>query len=197
MTGTSGPTVADLMSAPVVTAVPDESVAAAAERMRQRRVGSVVVVDDDKPVGILTERDVVFAANWVVSDPNLRMREVMSKPVLAVSGATSLTEAYQIFRDQKIRHLVVLGAEALRALRRDLIVAMYRLAKSEFPRLAVRMADFDGQAYAGAEPISTMPIPAKKPPATSSALRSRSGTASDSDSLAIISRLGWALPFST
>jgi len=53
-------TVADLMSHPVVTAQPAETVALAAQRMRERRVGSVVVIDhDDRAIGILTERDMI------------------------------------------------------------------------------------------------------------------------------------------
>ena len=55
--GSSAPTVAELMSTPVVTGSPDETLAEAAGRMREKRVGSVVVVQDEKPVGILTERE--------------------------------------------------------------------------------------------------------------------------------------------
>ncbi|HWS45964.1 MAG TPA: CBS domain-containing protein, partial [Acidimicrobiia bacterium] len=53
-------TVADVMSRPVVTAQPAETVAAAAQRMHDHRVGSVVVIDhDDRAIGILTERDMI------------------------------------------------------------------------------------------------------------------------------------------
>ena len=55
-------TVAEVMSSPVVVALPDETVAEAATRMNDRTVGSVVVVDGTRPVGILTERDVVRLA---------------------------------------------------------------------------------------------------------------------------------------
>ena len=56
-------TVAEVMSSPVVTALPDETVAEAATRMQRAGVGSVVVVDGERPIGILTERDLVrFAA---------------------------------------------------------------------------------------------------------------------------------------
>lgn len=75
-------TVAGIMSRPVVTASPDEKVAEAAARMREQRVGSVVVVDGHRPVGILTERDLVrFAAagadaatatvaGWMTANPD-------------------------------------------------------------------------------------------------------------------------------
>ncbi|HEX7522443.1 MAG TPA: CBS domain-containing protein, partial [Acidimicrobiia bacterium] len=44
------------MSSPVVTASTGETIAEAAGRMREEHVGSVVVVDAERPVGILTER---------------------------------------------------------------------------------------------------------------------------------------------
>lgn len=52
-------TVAEIMSSPVVTAGPDETVADAAARMAEARVGSVVVVEGERAVGILTERDLI------------------------------------------------------------------------------------------------------------------------------------------
>jgi citrate synthase len=70
------------MSAPVVTASPTETVAAAADRMREQRVGSVVVTEGDHAVGILTERDLVRLASagadpardtvaaWMTPDPD-------------------------------------------------------------------------------------------------------------------------------
>jgi CBS domain-containing protein len=105
------PTIGMLASRPVISIDIDAPVIEAFQLMSAQRISCIVVLFKREPVGILTERDVVFAANWVISDPTLRMREVMSKPVLAVSGETTLDEAYQIFRDQKIRHLVVLGQD--------------------------------------------------------------------------------------
>src|SRR5207244_8887941 len=56
-------TVADVMSTPVVTALPAETVAVAAQRMSDGKVGSVVVIDhDDRAIGILTERDMIRLA---------------------------------------------------------------------------------------------------------------------------------------
>jgi citrate synthase len=75
-------TVSDIMAHPVVTADPSETVAAASGRMQERGVGSVVVVDGDRPTGILTERDLVrFGASgadstiakvseWMTADPD-------------------------------------------------------------------------------------------------------------------------------
>ena len=54
-------TVADVMTLDVLTASASESLAKASGRMIERKVGSVIVVDGDNPVGILTERDLVRA----------------------------------------------------------------------------------------------------------------------------------------
>src|SRR5437588_12956526 len=61
--------VAEVMSTAPVTAVPSETIAEAAARMADNRVGSVIVVDGDRPIGILTERDLVrFGASAAHSD---------------------------------------------------------------------------------------------------------------------------------
>lgn len=78
--------------------------------MSTQGVGRVVVLENAAPVGILTERDVVFTANWVVGQPSLRIREVVSKPVLTAAADLTLGDACQLFRDGDVRHLVVLDA---------------------------------------------------------------------------------------
>src|SRR6266567_1728385 len=75
-------TVGELMSSPVATAAPDETVAQVAARMREQKVGSVVVVDGPKPTGILTGRDLVriaaagadpsaaLVSEWMTANPD-------------------------------------------------------------------------------------------------------------------------------
>src|SRR5436305_15029517 len=55
-------TVSDLMTPDVLTANPSETIADVSSRMGERKVGSIVVVDDTRPVGILTERDMIKIA---------------------------------------------------------------------------------------------------------------------------------------
>ena len=54
--------VRDLMTSPAVTCAADDTLAEAARAMQQADTGSVVVTDDGKVVGILTERDLLRAA---------------------------------------------------------------------------------------------------------------------------------------
>ena len=85
---TKARTVADIMSYPVVTVAAVDKMAEAASIMRERRVGSVVVVDGSIPVGILTERDLVrftaagadvgtaVVAEWMTESPDTVARDV-------------------------------------------------------------------------------------------------------------------------
>src|SRR4051794_39072554 len=78
-------TVADLMTREVLTASPSDTIVETCDRMLARaggKVGSAVVVDGDRAIGILTERDLVRAAaagvdlttakvsEWMTSDPD-------------------------------------------------------------------------------------------------------------------------------
>ncbi|MBA2311570.1 MAG: citrate synthase [Actinobacteria bacterium] len=97
--GRKSQTVGELMSAPVITTSASESIAVAGGLMRTSKVGSVVVVDGKRPIGILTERDLVrFAAEggdaaqskvseWMTEDPN-----TVEPSEDAVSAFNSLSE---------------------------------------------------------------------------------------------------------
>lgn len=76
--------------------------------MCDRCISCIVVLSHNEPIGILTERDVVFAANWLLGQPDLLIKEVMNKPVMTASENMTVAQAYQVFCQHKIRHLVVL-----------------------------------------------------------------------------------------
>jgi len=78
--------------------------------MCDKRISCTIVLSHGEPIGILTERDVVFAANWLLGQPGLLVKEVMNKPVLTGSEEMTIAQAYQVFSQHQIRHLVVLDA---------------------------------------------------------------------------------------
>ena len=96
---------------PVVTVDVSRSVFEGLELMSTKNIGSLVAVSQEKPVGILTERDVVFAANWMLGQPDLTVGQVMNKEVVTVDKGISFGEACVIFRDQPVRHLVVVDRQ--------------------------------------------------------------------------------------
>jgi CBS domain-containing protein len=106
--------VAEVMSKTPVTASPDETVDRAAATMRTRDIGSLIIVDAEKPIGIVTERDVVtkvVAANKVPS--SMRVRDIMSSPVVAVGPKEEVVQAARLMSDRKIRRLAVVDSGKL------------------------------------------------------------------------------------
>src|ERR1700740_2683911 len=92
-------TVADVMSAPVVTANPSETVADAARRMSEQGVGSVVVVDGLRPIGILTERDLIRFAAGGADTTGTKVSEWMTESPDCISADLQVAEARQGLRE--------------------------------------------------------------------------------------------------
>src|SRR5919106_4409741 len=109
-------TVADLMSSPVITASPGETVAVAAGRMAQAGVGSVVVVDGDRPVGILTERDVVRLAASGQSTVATKVAEWMTRDPDVIPPSLSVQEALVTLDQHGYRHIPVVESDELRGI---------------------------------------------------------------------------------
>jgi citrate synthase len=107
MAGVTVRTVAEVMSAPVVTASPDETVAEAAGRMGERRVGSVVVVDGERPIGILTERDIVRLAAAGASVTGTKVAEWMTADPDCVEPSVSVHDAFASLAEHGYRHFPV------------------------------------------------------------------------------------------
>jgi citrate synthase len=107
------PSVGELMSSPVATALPDETVAEAATRMRDRGVGSVVVVDGDRVIGILTERDLVRWGAAGVDPGASKVAEWMTPDPDVVAPDTPVQEAYDSLSAHGYRHIPVVDGERL------------------------------------------------------------------------------------
>jgi CBS domain-containing protein len=94
----------------LVTAKPDEKVIDAVEKMAKYKVGSVVIIDDGKVLGIITERDII---NLVASkkDLNEKLELYMTKNPVTIYFDESLEKAIQVMKEKNIRHLPVINKE--------------------------------------------------------------------------------------
>jgi citrate synthase len=97
-----------LMTCPPVTATQREPLGIVVHRMHQRRVGSVVIVADDAPVGILTERDVLRLSDGQLG-PNIAVGSVMTQPVDLLHIDTTPQDALMTMRERGYRHMPVVG----------------------------------------------------------------------------------------
>ena len=85
-----------------------ETVLVAAKVMREKSIGSVVVMEDSDVVGIFTERDVVQRVVSAHHDPAaVPLRDVMTTPVATCRPETSLEDCAAIMAEHGIRHLPV------------------------------------------------------------------------------------------
>ena len=104
--------VRDLCRRDVDTARYDESALDAARRMRDKQVGTVVVVDGERPVGILTDRDLTVRVLAAGLDPGkTRVSEVMTPSPTTVTEDTEIVAAIGHMRSGRFRRLPVVGPD--------------------------------------------------------------------------------------
>ncbi len=101
--------VQEIMSHPVITASPSETVAEAAQRMREHKVGSVVVAEENRPLGILTERDLVKVAASSADPSGSKVSEWMTETPEVIEADHDITEAFATFSERNFRHLPVVS----------------------------------------------------------------------------------------
>jgi CBS domain-containing protein len=102
------------MSQSVVTAPPDGTVREMAELMRERNVGSVVLVDaGGHPVGLLTDRDLAITVVADARDPDEAASVVASSPVVSAAIEMDVEDVAALMVRHGIRRLPVLDGELL------------------------------------------------------------------------------------
>ncbi len=101
-------TVADVMTGNPVTLEGDQPVVEAARRMRQADSGNVIVLDNGRVAGIVTDRDITVRVVADQMDLNTPIREVCTDDVETVAPDTSIEQAVQIMRSRAIRRLPVI-----------------------------------------------------------------------------------------
>jgi CBS domain-containing protein len=103
-----------IMTGKVITATADETIKTVCKLMYENDIGSIVIakrtVDDaNKPVGIITERDIIrqigLSELFVVQAP---IRQIMSTPLVTIGPNNPIMDAKEIMQNKKIRRLVVI-----------------------------------------------------------------------------------------
>lgn len=92
-------------------AEPHESASQAAVRMRQRAVGSLVIVNDDyAAVGIITDRDLVERVMAAGKDPiATKLADVMTPAPVTIADSAEVSEAVNLMRKHGVRRLPVVN----------------------------------------------------------------------------------------
>ena len=113
--------VSSFMTSDVKTEKEDQNVLTAYRIMHENNIGCVIIVKkDDKPIGIITERDVVrLLGSLNPSLLQIPLRDIMSKPVITISINSSLRDAIQTMQQNNIRRLVITDGERMVGIIRD------------------------------------------------------------------------------
>jgi len=99
--------VRDIMNSPVISASPHDTIKDIATKMKEERIGSIIIMEKEKTLGIVTDWDIV--SNAVVEDikPSLlKASEIMQK-LHTIEGEEGVTEAARMLRQHNIKRLGV------------------------------------------------------------------------------------------
>ncbi|MDQ1520425.1 MAG: citrate synthase [Actinomycetota bacterium] len=139
--GTNERTVGDIMSRPVVTVRPADTVAVAAKRMQDRHVGSVVVTDaEERAIGILTERDMIRIGAAGSDASTAKVSEWMTSEPDTVPSTVPAREAFASIAERGYRHIPVVddnrlvGIVSMRDLMRIAMIQPAEAQSHELPR---------------------------------------------------------------
>ena len=103
----------EVMTETVVTAPPDRTVRQIAEMMRERNVGSVVLIDEQRPVGFLTDRDLTVSVLADGRDLGDHAADHASSPVITANAGMQVEEAAELMVRHGVRRLVIVDGDRL------------------------------------------------------------------------------------
>ncbi|MDJ0269231.1 MAG: CBS domain-containing protein [Aigarchaeota archaeon] len=136
--------VRDVVVREVVSVDVDASVEKAAKLMVENDIGGLLVTEKGKPVGVVTERDMLKKVTARGLSPgSVKVRDIMSSPLITIDANATLEEAAELMSRKKIRRLIATEAGKVIGIftQRD-ILALHRIcgycSKAIRPRLPSR-----------------------------------------------------------
>ncbi|MBA4452437.1 MAG: CBS domain-containing protein [Nitrosopumilaceae archaeon] len=127
--------VKEIMNPNVVSLGSDATVKEASELMAAQKIGSIVILDKNEPVGIITERDFATKIMLKPYSADTKVSEVMSSPVVHISSNQSVADVIDIMANKEIRKVPVIDEGKVIGI----------VTGTEFLRLFVQATDEDMQ----------------------------------------------------
>lgn len=101
--------VRDIMARNVKTVRTDDTVLKAVKKMNKFQIGSVIVTNNGRPVGIITERNILQRIVEPCLDPAMvRAKDIMSSPLITIDANAAIEEAAQIMARRHIKKLPII-----------------------------------------------------------------------------------------
>ncbi len=124
--------VRNIMTEDLITVDADAPLMQAMKKMVEKNIGSVIVSRGDRPVGIVTERDILkdFCVNPRSGES--RIADIMSSPLITIDAGTSLGRAADLMAEKKIRRLLVTEDDMIKGIvtERDIMRATLYVFKT-------------------------------------------------------------------
>jgi len=106
--------VKEAMKTNLVVVAPSTTVIEATKLMKNRKIGNVIVAQDNKPVGILTESDIIRKVIAEGKNPSeIIVKDVMSTPILTIDPYLTLEQAMEKMNKCNLRRLPVIEDDKL------------------------------------------------------------------------------------
>lgn len=102
--------VRECMHQGVISCSPEAALEEVAETMRERKISALVVVEDGRAIGVISQTDLVNAAYvrpYMRYWRGMSARHLMTSPVVSIGPDAPLAEAVRVLRERKIHRLVV------------------------------------------------------------------------------------------
>ncbi|MCH7968901.1 MAG: CBS domain-containing protein [Thaumarchaeota archaeon] len=130
--GTNKISVKELMIKNVVSVKSSDSLQNVAKKLYLKRVGSAIVMENDKPVGIITNRDIVNCIGSFDMSLESPASKIMSSPLIYVHPDESIIEVAEIMTSKNIRKIpVIVNNEVLGIISASDLVVIFTMLKEE------------------------------------------------------------------
>jgi CBS domain-containing protein len=96
-----------MLTRKAITAGPSETLGEVVRLMDKKNVGAVVITEENRPVGIVTDRDLALATCLRGMSPKVSIQEIMTCPVTTISQDEGIFTATQQMMDHAVRRLPV------------------------------------------------------------------------------------------
>ncbi len=110
-------TVSDLMTKDIVHLTKDSRISEVMRHMVKADVGSVVICEGPKPIGIITEKDILARVVLKELDPaEARADDIMTKDIITISEHSNIDSAARLMRKKRIKRLIVIEGGDVRGI---------------------------------------------------------------------------------
>ena len=99
--------VGDVMNKSIISVDKDDIVRTAVNKMVHGEIGAVIVTEKEKPIGIITERDILKFIATEKMDLDNKVENIMSTPLISIDSSSSLGEAADVMLTNNIRRLII------------------------------------------------------------------------------------------